>query len=155
MKIRGIFNSEASSRHCLRTGSDFRLVSQYHSVWKATDPDRPRASGWYRVGRRVLMGRPDKHSGNLPLEAGTSRASWNPVDECLVRVHAPEIDKRVALPTRRDCGYNTFDGDVLPDVLRGLRVTDNNWRSSPRLRGKRCRYEKNGHKKSKERFHGI
>jgi hypothetical protein len=38
------------------------------------------------------------------------------------RVHAPEIDKRFALPTRRDCGYNTFDGDVLPDVLRGFFV---------------------------------
>src|ERR1700720_1878573 len=28
MKIRGIFNSAVSSRHRLRTGSDFRLVSQ-------------------------------------------------------------------------------------------------------------------------------
>jgi hypothetical protein len=40
----------------------------------------------------------------------------------LVRVDSAEIDKRVALPTRRDCGYNTFDGDVLPDVLLGFCV---------------------------------
>ena len=70
----------------------------------------------------------------LPLEhryrivSSQRCASGDPAGKCLVRVHSPEIDKRVTLLTRRDCGYNTFDGDVLPDVLRGLRVTDNNWR---------------------------
>ena len=67
------------------------------------------------------------------------RASGNPTGKGQVRVDAAEIDKRIALPTRRDCGYNTFNGDILPDVLLGLRVTDNNWRLSPRWRGKRCR----------------
>ena len=71
--------------------------------------------------------------------------------EGLVRVDSAEVDKRVSLPTRSDCGHNTFDGDI----LLSLCVAGNNWRLSPRWRGKRCRHEKNGNKQSKKRFHEI
>jgi hypothetical protein len=50
---------------------------------------------------------------------------------------ATSLSSAAVLPTRRDCGNGTLDCDVLPDLLRGLRVRDNGQRLSAHWKGER------------------